>query len=159
MPSKNRYMVIILAALGLAGLGVFAWYANQRVGGAPAPGSAKPGASAGAPAGGPPSGFATAVEVAPVASVSLDDEVSAVGSLKSVDSVVLRPEVSGRVAAIRFADGQKADEGRGALIELDAQTQTAELQQAMANLGLAAGQPEAQRGTDREEVRLAARTR
>ena len=136
MPSKNRYLVIILAALGLAGLGVFAWYANQRVGGAPAPGSAKPGASAGAPAGGPPSGFATAVEVAPVASVSLDDEVSAVGSLKSVDSVVLRPEVSGRVAAIRFADGQKAAKG-AVLIELDAQTQTAELQQAMANLGLA----------------------
>ena len=58
------------------------------------------------------------------------------GSLKSVDSVVLRPEVTGRVAAIRFADGQKVDKG-AVLIELDAQTQTAELQQALANLGLA----------------------
>jgi membrane fusion protein (multidrug efflux system) len=77
-----------------------------------------------------------AVEIARVASVSLDDEASAVGSLKSIDSVVLRPEVSGRIAAIRFADGQKAAKG-AVLIELDAQTQAAELQQAMANLGLA----------------------
>ena len=132
MPAKNRSLVIALAALGLVGLGVFAWYANQTVGGVPAASAAKPGA----PAGGPPGGFAMAVEIAQVASVSLDDEVSAVGSLKSVDSVVLRPEVSGRVAAIRFADGQKAARG-AVLIELDAQTQAAELQQAAANLGLA----------------------
>jgi membrane fusion protein (multidrug efflux system) len=134
MPAKNRSLVIALAVLGLAGLGVFAWYANQQVGGAPAAasGAAKPGA----PAGGPPGGSAMAVELARVVSGSLDDEVSAVGSLKSVDSVVLRPEVTGRVAAIRFADGQKVDKG-AALIELDAQTQTAELQQALANLGLA----------------------
>ena len=134
MPSKKRPVVIALAVLGLAGLGAFAWYANQQVGGAPAAasGAAKPGA----PAGGPPGGFAMAVELARVASGSLDDEVSAVGSLKSVDSVVLRPEVTGRVAAIRFADGQKVDKG-AVLIELDAQTQTAELQQALANLGLA----------------------
>lgn len=77
-----------------------------------------------------------AVEVARVASGRLEDEVTAVGSLKSVDSVVLRPEVSGRVAAIRFADGQRAAKG-AVLIELDAQTQAAELQQAKANLGLA----------------------
>jgi membrane fusion protein (multidrug efflux system) len=135
MPSKNRTLVIAAAVIGLAGLAAFAWYANKSVGGAPtAPtaGAPKPGAAAG----GPPGGFAMAVEIAKVASVSLDDEASAVGSLKSVDSVVLRPEVSGRVAAIRFADGQKAAKG-AVLIELDAQTQAAELQQAMANLGLA----------------------
>ncbi len=132
MSSKKRPLVIGIAVIGLVGLAAFAWYANQSAGSAPAAGGAKPGA----PAGGPPGNFAMAVEIATVASVSLDDEVSAVGSLKSVDSVVLRPEVSGRIAAIRFADGQKAARG-AVLIELDAQTQAAELQQAMANLGLA----------------------
>jgi membrane fusion protein (multidrug efflux system) len=80
--------------------------------------------------------MALAVETAKVVAGKLDDEASAVGSLKSVDAVVLRPEVSGRVAAIRFADGQKAAKG-AVLIELDAQTQAAELQQAKASLGLA----------------------
>lgn len=131
MPSKKPSLIIAIAAIGLAGLGAFAWYANKSVGVAPAA-AGKPGAAAS----GPPGGFAMAVEIARVASVSLDDEVSAVGSLKSVDSVVLRPEVTGRVAAIRFADGQKAAKG-AVLIELDAQTQAAELQQASANLGLA----------------------
>jgi membrane fusion protein (multidrug efflux system) len=132
MSSKKRPLVIAIVVIGLAGLAAFAWYANQSAGIAPAAGGAKPGA----PAGGPPGGFAMAVEIAKVASGKLDDEVTAVGSLKSVDSVVLRPEVSGRVAAIRFADGQKAAKG-AVLIELDAQTQAAELQQAKANLGLA----------------------
>lgn len=141
MPSKNRPLVIAIAVIGLAGLAAFAWYANQSAGGAPAASAAKPGG----PAGGPPGGFALAVEIAKVASGKLDDEVTAVGSLKSVDSVVLRPEVSGRVAAIRFADGQKAAKG-AVLIELDAQTQAAELQQAKANLGLA--QANAKRNED-----------
>jgi membrane fusion protein (multidrug efflux system) len=127
MPSKNRSLVIAIAAVGLAALAAFAWYANQSGGIAPAAGG-KPG--------GAPGGFAMAVEIAKVASGKFDDEVSAVGSLKSVDSVILRPEVTGRVAAIRFADGQKAARG-AVLIELDAQTQAAELQQAVANLGLA----------------------
>lgn len=131
MPSKNRSLIIAIAAIGLAVLAAVAWYANKSVGVAPAAGG-KPGGAAG----GPPGGFAMAVEIARVASVRLDDEVSAVGSLKSVDSVVLRPEVTGRVAAIRFSDGQKAAKG-AVLIELDAQTQAAEMQQAMANLGLA----------------------
>lgn len=145
MPSKNRPLVVAIAVIGLAGLAAFAWYANQSAGGAPAASAAKPGAPAGGPAGGPPGGFAMAVEIAKVASGKLDDEVSAVGSLKSVDSVILRPEVSGRVAAIRFADGQKAAKG-AVLIELDAQTQAAELQQAKANLGLA--QANARRNED-----------
>lgn len=141
MSSKKRPLVIAIAAIGLAGLAAFAWYANQSHSGAPAASTAK----TGAPVGGPPGGFAMAAEIAKVSSGRLDDEATAVGSLKSVDSVVLRPEVSGRVAAIRFADGQKAARG-AVLIELDAQTQAAELQQAKANLGLA--QANAKRNED-----------
>jgi len=141
MPSKNRRLIIAIAVVGLAGLAAFAWYVNKSAGGVPTASAAKPGA----PAGGPPGGFAMAVEIAKVVSGTLEDEVTAVGSLKSVDSVILRPEVSGRIAAIRFGDGQKAAKG-AVLIELDAQTQAAELQQAKANLGLA--QANARRNED-----------
>lgn len=143
MSSKHRPLVIAVAVAGLAALAAVAWYANRSSLNAPASAAAASaattaGAGGGAakPAGGPPGGMAMAVEMAKVTVGTLEDEVGAVGSLKSVDSVVMRPEVSGRIAAIRFADGQKAAKG-AVLIELDAQTQAAELQQAKANLGLA----------------------
>jgi membrane fusion protein (multidrug efflux system) len=50
--------------------------------------------------------------------------------------VVLRPEIAGRIAAIRFQEG-RAVAGGGVLVELDAAVQRAELQQARANLSLA----------------------
>jgi membrane fusion protein (multidrug efflux system) len=64
------------------------------------------------------------------------DDVSAVGTLVSNGSVILRPEVAGRVAAIRFQDGVavKKDD---VLVELDAAVQSAEARQARAELSLA----------------------
>jgi membrane fusion protein (multidrug efflux system) len=59
-----------------------------------------------------------------------------VGSLVSNESVVLRPEVSGRIEAIRFRDGETVRRGV-VLVELDSAVQRAELQQARANLTLA----------------------
>ncbi|MDR3323313.1 MAG: efflux RND transporter periplasmic adaptor subunit [Zoogloeaceae bacterium] len=66
----------------------------------------------------------------------LPDEVSAVGTLKSNESVVLRPETSGRIEKIHFGDGAEVRTG-SLLINLDAGIQAAELQQAQANLALA----------------------
>ncbi len=133
--SKQRLVVLTLVALGLAGLGYVAYSVNRAPAGgpgaAPAAGApAKPGA------GGPPGGFAQAVEVARVAASDFSDEASAVGSLKSSESVVLRPEVAGRVAAIHFKDGAVVGKGT-VLVSLDASVQEAELAQAKANLGLA----------------------
>jgi membrane fusion protein (multidrug efflux system) len=42
------------------------------------------------------------------------DEASAVGTLRADESVVMRPEIAGRVAEIRFAEGQAV--ARGALL-------------------------------------------
>jgi membrane fusion protein, multidrug efflux system len=81
---------------------------------------------------GPP----VSVEAAVVQARTLADDVSAVGSLVSNESVVLRPEVAGRIAAIRFRDGEPVVRGE-VLVELDAAVQRAELQQARANLTLA----------------------
>lgn len=136
MPRTNRSLVAYIAAVGLIGLGAVAYLANRPAAGPSAPAAAAAPGKPGAPAGGPPGGFALAVEMASVAATRVDDEVSAVGTLKSVDAVVLRPETAGRIAAIHFVDGQRAKRG-DMLIELDAATQAAELQQAKANLGLA----------------------
>lgn len=135
MKKNTRVGVIALAVAGLAGLGYFAYDANR----APAAGPAVPAGGAakpGAPAGGPPGGFAMAVEVAQVAVVNFSDEANAVGSLKSNESVMLRPESAGRVAAIHFKDGAVVTRG-SVLLTLDAAIQEAELQQAKANLALA----------------------
>lgn len=76
------------------------------------------------------------VEVVEVRPGRLVDEVAAVGSLSSNESVLLRPEVAGRIAAIHFRDGEAVRRG-SLLFRLDASVQAAELQQAEAQLALA----------------------
>ena len=58
------------------------------------------------------------------------------GSLRSDESVVLRPEVAGRIQSIDFAEGQPVARGQ-ALVRLDDSVPRAELAQARANLTLA----------------------
>ncbi|HJW27373.1 MAG TPA: efflux RND transporter periplasmic adaptor subunit [Rhodocyclaceae bacterium] len=133
--SRKRLLVVVVAFLGMAGLGYVAYSANRTPGAGPAiPGAA---AAPGKPgAGGPPGGFAVAVETVRVAASDFVDEANAVGTLKSNESVVLRPETAGRVAAINFRDGAVVAKG-SVLLSLDAAVQEAELQQARANLALA----------------------
>ncbi|MDQ5880375.1 MAG: rane fusion protein multidrug efflux system [Pseudomonadota bacterium] len=140
--TTKRYVVLASVAAGLLALGAYAFMANRSpagpqapaAGAAPAPASgAKPAAGAGGPPGG---GFPTAVELARVASVSLAIDVSAVGSLRSNESVTLRPETAGRISSIAFKDGVPVAKG-ALLVGLDDATQAAELAQARANLELA----------------------
>ena len=128
---KHRYAVIALAAAGIVGLGWVAYNANRAPGGpqAPAAAGAKAG-GAGAPAAPLP------VETALAAPQSITDEAAAVGTLRSNESVVLRPETAGRIASIGFKDGVPVAKGT-VLVALDAATQEAELQQAKANHALA----------------------
>ncbi len=133
MNGKRRLGIIILALAGLLGIGYYAYTANRAPAASPA--AAGNGAGSKAP-GGAPGGFAIAVEVAKIAAADFSDEASAVGNLKSNESVVMRPETAGRIAAVNFRDG--AIVGKGAvLVTLDAAVQEAELQQARANLALA----------------------
>lgn len=133
MNKNTRFGIIAIALAGLAGLGYYAFTANR----APA---AEPAAPSGAPAkpsaGGGPASFPTAVEVARVVASDFADDVAAVGTLKSNESVVLRPETAGRVASIGFKDGAIVTKGT-VLVVFDAAIQDAELQQARANLALA----------------------
>jgi membrane fusion protein (multidrug efflux system) len=76
-----------------------------------------------------------AVEIIKVRSTRLAQSITAVGSLRSDESVVIRPEIAGRVAEILFSEGSRV--ARGApLIRFDASVQRAELAQSEANLSL-----------------------
>jgi membrane fusion protein (multidrug efflux system) len=55
-------------------------------------------------------------------------QVQAVGSLMADESVVLRPEIAGRIAAFHFAEGQRVRAGE-VLVELNADEQRAALAQ------------------------------
>lgn len=134
MNGKTRRGVLVLSLAGLAGLGYYAWAANRAPTAAPAPeaaGKMTPGAGGAAPAPKP-----VAVEMAVVEAQDFSDELSAVGTLKAAESVVLRPEVSGRVARIGFRDGAVVRRG-DLLIALDATIPDAEVAQARANVELA----------------------
>lgn len=87
-------------------------------------------------AGGPPAGgFAFPIEGALVASDVSRESVFAVGTLMSSQSVVIRAEVTGRIAALNLDEGKPVQAGQ-LLIQLDASVEKAELAQARAALEL-----------------------
>jgi membrane fusion protein (multidrug efflux system) len=76
------------------------------------------------------------VEVAKVESMTLVDETQAVGSLRSRQGVMLRPEVGGRVKQIFFDDGQRVRKGQ-LMVQFEDQLQQAQLAQSKAELSIA----------------------
>ena len=137
----NKVMVWVLAGAGLALATSGAWWLQQPGKSAVSDKPATPAAGAPRPAGGPGpggpgGGGVPGVEVAKVKTMPLQDDAQAVGSLKSRQSVVLRPEVAGRVAELAFADGARVRKGQ-LLLRLDDTLQKAELSQAEAQLSIA----------------------
>src|SRR5690606_2087507 len=122
----------LVLALGVAlGVGGARWYADRAT---QAPEVSAPGPAASTVADG-----AIEVEAALVETVPLARGVSAVGSLRSENSVMLRPEIAGRIAEINFDEGGKVRKGQ-VLVQLDNSVAKAQLQQAQANLSLANSQ-------------------
>jgi membrane fusion protein (multidrug efflux system) len=74
--------------------------------------------------------------VARAEAATLTDDVLAVGSLKSAQGVMLRPEVSGRVSRLGFRDGEVVRQGQ-LLVQLDDSLQQAQLKQADAQASIA----------------------
>ena len=77
-----------------------------------------------------------AVDVAKVEVMRLTDDTQAVGSLRSRQGVVLRPEVSGRVTQLNFRDGDRVRKGQ-LMVQLDDQLPLAQVQQSRAELSIA----------------------
>ena len=100
-------------------------------GGTPAQGGASGGASGGAkpPGGAPP----MPVEAAQVRVGVVERTVTAVGSLLSNESVVVRPEIAGRISEIAFKEGQRVTKGT-VLVRLDDAIARATLAQAQASI-------------------------
>jgi membrane fusion protein (multidrug efflux system) len=129
MASRTTY--IIVAAAGIAVASAAAWWLQRK------PSSATQAApSAAATAQAPGAGRPPTVEIARVEVMRLADDAQAVGSLRSRQSVVLRPEVSGRVTRINFRDGERVRRGQ-VLVQLDDQLAAAQTQQAQAELSIA----------------------
>jgi membrane fusion protein, multidrug efflux system len=141
----------VIAGVGIVLAGAAAWWWQNKV---PAPvavsaaaattgaGAGGPGSVAGKPAGAGPGGPGggqggpAPVEVAKATSVTLTDDVQAVGSLKSKQGVMLRPEVAGRITQLGFVNGQTVKRGQ-LMLQLDDSVQQAQLQSAMAQLSTA----------------------
>lgn len=117
MLRKRNWLVILLV---LAGLGLAAYFGltlNQRN---PAP-KAAPGV--------------ITVEAVPVGRASLSDVLTAVGTLRAAESVVLKSEISGRISKILFTDGAAVKAG-SPLVQFDSAIQQAQVNQARAERDL-----------------------
>jgi membrane fusion protein, multidrug efflux system len=110
--------VAMLAAAG--GAWWFFYFAQPQAGGAAGPAVAN---------------IAVPVETAPVQVGPIQRRLTAVGSLRSNESVILRPEVAGRIAHIRFNEGEQVTQDQ-ALVELDNSIYRAELEDAQASIEL-----------------------
>ena len=128
MAYKKQYAVLALVGV-CAASGAAWWYQNK-----PASGDVTPTAASAAPAAG--AARAAAVEVAKVQTMTLVDETQAVGSLRSLQGVMMRPEVGGRVKQIFFSDGQRVRKGQ-VMVQFEDQLQVAQMAQAKAELSIA----------------------
>jgi membrane fusion protein, multidrug efflux system len=130
----KKVVASVVAALAVVvAVGAAYWFGTQR-GGPPAGPGGTASSQGAAKSDAPPATIA--VEAVKVATVSLPQTITAVGSLRSDESVTLRPEVAGRISAITFQEGQRVAKG-ALLVQLDAAVPQAEVQQARANLTLA----------------------
>jgi membrane fusion protein, multidrug efflux system len=76
------------------------------------------------------------VEVARVEMMTVNEEVEALGTLAADESVVIAPEIAGRVISLGFREGERVAKGQD-LVRLDTAILDAELKQAQADLTLA----------------------
>lgn len=133
MALKRLHTIVAIAGIAVAG--ALAWWWQQRAPAGGAAGSA-PGTASAATSGARGPGGPVTVEAGRVELLTLTDDVQAVGSLRSAQSIMLRPEVSGRIAKFGFEDGQRVRRGQ-VLVQLDDTLQQAQLKQAQAQASIA----------------------
>jgi membrane fusion protein (multidrug efflux system) len=131
---KNSVIgVLVVLALAVAAAGGY-WFGQRPSIGAMANGVGKAPAAPGAgPAG---ANASIAIEATKVVVASLPQSITAVGSLRSDESITVRPEVAGRISTIAFGEGQRVAKGT-LLVRLDSTVNDAEVAQARANQWLA----------------------
>jgi len=136
---SKKIIYPIVAILGIAAASGAAWWYQSQAKGPQEIVAAGTSSGAGAPAGaasGPAVPRPAGVEIARVEKMSLQDDAQSVGSLRSRQSVMLRPEVPGRIRELGFADGARVRKGQ-MLVQLDDNLQRAEVRQALAQVSIA----------------------
>jgi membrane fusion protein (multidrug efflux system) len=141
--SKMIWSTLAIVAIVAVGGGGY-WYGREAAKSAAAPPAplsaaqvaAGKGGGPGASGPGAPGPQAVTVEATPVVTAPMPQTITAVGSVRSDESVTLRPEVTGRIAEIRFKEGQAVAKG-ALLVKLDDSVVKADAEQARANLWLA----------------------
>jgi membrane fusion protein, multidrug efflux system len=140
MASKVLYSTVAL--VGIAAASGLAYWVQHKPQGPTEITSAASGAS-GARGGGTGGGAAgqgaaspAGVEVAKVEITRLQDDAQSVGTLRSRQNVMLRPEVAGRIQTLGFSDGARVRKG-DVLVQLDDVLQRAEVRQADAQVSIA----------------------
>ena len=118
----QKKMYSVVAVVGIVGASTLAWWLQNP----------KVEVSASAASGVRPTG----VELGQVKKMTLRDDTEAVGTLRSSQNVMLRPEVAGRVLSLGFADGARVRAGQ-VLVQMDDTLQRAEVQQSLAQLSVA----------------------
>jgi membrane fusion protein, multidrug efflux system len=103
--------------------------ASAATPGKPGDGAPAKGGTAAVPS---PGGGAMAVELGKPEKLVWQKSVTALGSLRSDESVIVRAEQSGRITALNFKEGQPVRAGQ-MLVQLDDSVARAELEQARAN--------------------------
>lgn len=121
---RKALLTVIVTLVIAAAVGASHWYLNVRPGNAGAP----PQYSGSRPA--------TPVEAVKVRVEMVSEQVSAVGTLRSNESVIVRPEIAGRISSIHFDEGEPVEAGQ-TLVSLDDSTHQAELADVRASLNLA----------------------
>ncbi len=144
MSARARWLGTAIALLALAALGALAWYLTHRPAatpsGAATAAGAGPGPSAsGSERGGPGGGAggrggrganASAVGVATAVAANLPVFLDALGTVTPSVTVTVRPQVSGVITQVLFAEGQLVKKGH-VLATLDPRSYEIALQQAI----------------------------
>jgi len=115
-----KKMHSVVAVVGIVGASTLAWWLQT------------PKSDTGASSAARPFG----VEISQVKKLTLRDDAEAVGTLRSFQNVMLRPEVAGRVLSLGFADGARVRAGQ-VLVQMDDSLQRAEVQQSLAQMSIA----------------------
>lgn len=132
MSFKKPYLAIAVVGIVAASLG--AWWLQNKSNSEPTSAAPNPTVAAPAGPGGPQK--PVSVEVTKVETTKLVDETQSVGSLRSNQGVMLRPEVGGRVSQVMFRDGQRVKKGQ-VLVQFDDQLPAAQVMQSQAELSIA----------------------
>jgi membrane fusion protein (multidrug efflux system) len=120
----KRFLLLILI-VGLAG-GGFYGYRAYKSGAQPTEARAAVN----------PRAAGVPIEIGKIEVTTVNEEVEALGTLAADESVVIAPEIAGRVVALGFREGERVEKGQ-ALVKLDTAILDAELKQAQADLSLA----------------------